>query len=424
MSVFGGPLIEAAARIRELYPVCGYDPAPYYPRSGPTDPLHVERAGLFATGYAALQYAVASILRPQRIVEVGVGPAVAARAFLAACPAARYIGFDNGVQRPAIIEEARAVLSGFDALVIEADTLTLNALPVCDLLHIDGCHSHECSYHDMSMALHASNWILVDDARDPVVVSAVMKAVADWRSGHPLDWCLFEDAWSASILIHRDPIRVNVPERRFADISEYYTGEVAATEEAAWNTTRMYRRNLAQVERLIQKEGLFQIIEVGCGSGLIAAELPDIVDYVGVDRSAELLAMARAKTAHTGRVFFQEDVRRITPEWVAEKGLAPFHLVMCFAFLKHFGLHEWDDILKGILALAPVACIEVQLAEQDFDDGTQFHHVFVTQAHLERVISASGCYTLDEVVVHDSDLDGKRIQVKLVIVGRRGSGEG
>ncbi len=41
----------------------------------------------------------------------------------------------------------------------------------------------------------------MDDARDSVVAAAAMRAAADWRWGD-LDWTMFEDTWTGSILFH------------------------------------------------------------------------------------------------------------------------------------------------------------------------------------------------------------------------------
>jgi precorrin-6B methylase 2 len=201
LPTYSGPLIDAAIAIRNLAPVCGYDPVPHFPPSGPGDPLHVELADLFKKGYAGLKFAVARVLAPRRIVEVGVGTGCAARAFLAACPQAKYTGFDNDAWRPNLMNEARAILAGFDATILVADSRALTALPHCDLAHVDGGHDYETCYHDTSLALRAAEWVLVDDARDSVVAAAALKAAMDWRWGD-LDWAMFEDSWTGSILIH------------------------------------------------------------------------------------------------------------------------------------------------------------------------------------------------------------------------------
>jgi SAM-dependent methyltransferase len=200
----------------------------------------------------------------------------------------------------------------------------------------------------------------------------------------------------------------------FADISEYYEGDLVTSEEDAWNTVKEYKRNLAQVARVVKERNVKGIVEVGCGSGLIPVELPEEVRYLGIDKNPAFLNLARNKNRPMGRTFVLEDVRNVTPVWFKDQGHQAFDLVMSFAFFKHFGLHEWDDIVKGALALAPLGCIEVQTSTHDFNNGSQFHHVFVTQERLERVIREAGHKYLYDVVVHDGSVAEGRIQAKIV----------
>jgi trans-aconitate methyltransferase len=174
----------------------------------------------------------------------------------------------------------------------------------------------------------------------------------------------------------------------FPDISEYYTGELAAHEEYMWRTTQQYKNNLEFLNKTIAARNVQRMVEVGCGSGFIPTGLPDGVRYLGVDNNPTFLAWAKDKNPN--RAFEKADIRALSLDWLKGKGYAPFDLVATFAVLKHFGLHEWDDVVKTILGLAPVAVFDVQLTNRDLDNGTAFHHSFVTGEHLERVVAAAG----------------------------------
>ncbi len=201
----------------------------------------------------------------------------------------------------------------------------------------------------------------------------------------------------------------------FSDISEYYKGDLAVAEENAWNATKEYKRNLAQVERVIKERGVKRIVEVGCGSGLIPVELPREVRYLGIDKNPTFLEYAKKKNDPSCRTFVYEDVRNLSPEWMKKKGFAPFDLVMSFAFFKHFGLHELDDVMNKVISLAPVAVFEVQTASQSFDNGTQFHHNFITTNRLHRVIGEAGHKFLYDVVVYDGDIPEGRMQARIIV---------
>jgi hypothetical protein len=46
-----------------------------------------------------------------------------------------------------------------------------------------------------------SEWILIDDARDPTVIAGAMMAA--YMAKVMFHWAYFEDTWTGSILIHR-----------------------------------------------------------------------------------------------------------------------------------------------------------------------------------------------------------------------------
>jgi predicted TPR repeat methyltransferase len=200
----------------------------------------------------------------------------------------------------------------------------------------------------------------------------------------------------------------------FPDISEYYKGERVAVEEKAWAKVKEYKRNLAQVLRSLATADIKRVIEVGCGSGLIAAELPKHIEYLGVDKNAEFLALAQRKSPN--RQFINEDVRNVTPEWLEANGYGKFDMVCSFAFVKHFGLHEWDNIVGGILALAPRACFDVSITKEDYDNGKHFHHTYVTQERLNRVLDKAGHKQVHAVIPYDDNIAGEKRWMQIQII--------
>jgi SAM-dependent methyltransferase len=177
---------------------------------------------------------------------------------------------------------------------------------------------------------------------------------------------------------------------KFPDISEYYKFEKAIIEEHDWYKTKPwgqqpeYRYYADVANKLIKEKKIKSILEIGCGSGLVPTELPGEVLYMGVDKNPLFLEWARNKNIPS-RQFIEEDVRNISKEWLEKQNYCP-DSVMTFAFLKHFGLHEWDGLVGQLLSLAPNAIIETQTSDHNFDNGTEFHHVFVTDEHLKSVV--------------------------------------
>jgi len=165
----------------------------------------------------------------------------------------------------------------------------------------------------------------------------------------------------------------------FPDISSYYTEELALNEEVNWLLTMQWKRNSNFILPLLEQYRIATAIEFGCGSGLVAADLPATLDYVGIDRNSWFLERARERNLGKQRFFQNWDVRNWTQE--------PRDLAMSWSMLKHFSLTEWTTILLKILASGRYAAFNVQLAEVCFDNGTRFHHVFVTQDQVEKVIA-------------------------------------
>jgi len=161
--------------------------------------------------YACFKYAVAKVLRPRTIVEIGVGSGVSALAFLHARPLLRYIGLDIGewsarLGKP-FLETVRAKLSAlqFDFEILEGDSQLIDTMPECDLVHIDGNHTSEAVYHDMLSAWNSgAKWILCDDACDPAVGAGIFRALQVGLDRGSVDWAYFGDTWSGDILIRTD----------------------------------------------------------------------------------------------------------------------------------------------------------------------------------------------------------------------------
>jgi len=204
-------------------------------------------------------------------------------------------------------------------------------------------------------------------------------------------------------------------EKHFGDISEYYVGHLAEAEEAVWKNHKPYLVNAAEVKQLILDKGITRVVEVGCGSGWVPTVLPTKTEYLGIDANDTFLGWAREKNSPKTRRFIKEDVRKLSPAWLTAKAFKAPGLVCSFAVMKHFGLHEWDKVLKTILSLATYSCVDVQVAGSDFNNGTLFHHTFVSQEHADRVIEDAGHKKLYEVVTYDGTCPEGPFQTKIVV---------
>lgn len=171
------------------------------------------------------------------------------------------------------------------------------------------------------------------------------------------------------------------------DYSLYLTPEQLQIEETHWATQALYKQYAALVQKLnLAPEA--RLLEVGCGTGWVPTQLPASLQYLGLDNNAGCLELARAKNPE--RRFVQYDIREFA------RCQIPFDAVVSFAVLKHFGLHEWDQLVGYILRLAPQAAFTLPVYKVDalpmdaFDNGTDFPHVWIRQDRVERVVEQAG----------------------------------
>lgn len=148
------------------------------------------------------KFALARLLQPRRMLEIGVRAGYSALVFLLAVPEASYLGIDANSEThggfQGAIRHARRVLEPFHAEVREqssaayAETLP----PVADatrfdLIHIDGDHSLSGCSFDLRLARRiGGRHLLVDD----------YGAISDVRAACDRFWNEFADEYTRLIL--------------------------------------------------------------------------------------------------------------------------------------------------------------------------------------------------------------------------------
>jgi predicted O-methyltransferase YrrM len=137
----------------------------------------------------------AALLQPQSITEIGVRCGYCTAAFLAACPGASYLGFDNSGSLHGgwegscsrAVEMLRRCFPSSKSDVRLLDTQAVNSLPSgpVNLVHIDGDHTYAGAMYDLGLAIRLMpDWILVDDSVFDAEVKRACKdflARLDWR---------------------------------------------------------------------------------------------------------------------------------------------------------------------------------------------------------------------------------------------------
>jgi SAM-dependent methyltransferase len=172
------------------------------------------------------------------------------------------------------------------------------------------------------------------------------------------------------------------------DYSAWLTPERLAYEEFLWTdpATATWPHFVRALEALNLGDA-YSVVELGCGTGLVAANLPLYVHYLGVDANAECIARAERRCFQMSRAFVVADLRTAV---MHPRGLPAYDVTCAFSVLKHFGLHEWDATVAAVLRHAPRGVFSIPLGPADADDGTEFPHVRVTAARLLNAVAGAG----------------------------------
>jgi cyclopropane fatty-acyl-phospholipid synthase-like methyltransferase len=163
--------------------------------------------------------------------------------------------------------------------------------------------------------------------------------------------------------------------------------------EKSWTTEckEIHDSYAKAVNDTLSKFKLKSVIEIGCGTGEVAKRLKlkkvnDYIPYAGIDTNEECLMLARKKNPSADMNFWKEDIRTFD---------APRHDIVCaFSILKHFGLHEWNEIFAKVCSLGDFLIFNMPMLQQEGfdrkDDGTEFHHVWISYDVLYANLAMNG----------------------------------
>lgn len=178
------------------------------------------------------------------------------------------------------------------------------------------------------------------------------------------------------------------------DYSEYLKQEgVMEFIEKSWTTEckEIHDSYAKAVNDTLKKFKLKSVIEIGCGTGEVARRLK-CSKYKGIDANEECVSIAFSKKTKPADVgFVCADIRDVSAE-------VKYDIVCAFSVLKHFGLHEWEEIFSKVCSLGKYLIFNMPMNDKDsicYDDGTGFHHLWVTYDSLRNSIVANGFEILE-----------------------------
>jgi SAM-dependent methyltransferase len=282
--------------------------------------------------YYHLKWAIARVLKPRRILEIGVRFGYSAAAFLDACPDAAYLGIDNDSDsfggHKGAIRWAKCITQERNAQFLIADSQQLEEFPggPYDLVHIDGQQDGVGSLRDLTKALHKARYILFDgyfwNRTNFLHVSEFLYSNRDIIASY-----VIIPGYAGELLITPQPA-TTLPGsvRSSRELRSVYTTAYYLRDCGGWET---YKRDqggslgdqrLRAIGDLTELAPLGRAIDLGCGRGELSVHLARLgheVTAVDYSESAIELAQAAAASAervapHTIRINFQcADINQI-----------------------------------------------------------------------------------------------------------------
>ena len=273
----------------------------------PTDPL----AHLFEewVDYYKLKWAIAHILKPASILEIGVRFGYSAAAFLEGHPIAHYVGIDldsdsyGGVE--GAIHWAEKITEPFKAEFIVADTQKMERFPggFYDLIHVDGQQDGDGSFHDLELAIQQSRYVLVDGyfwtRQNFLAISDFLLRYADL-----MDWYGVVPGYAGELLIKVAPSYIEKHQEltsfgsslslRQTYTTDYYTQDCGGFDDyKKYQGKKLADPRLQAVAEIASLKTTGRVLDLGCGRGELAYYFAaQGYDVTAIDYSENAIALA------------------------------------------------------------------------------------------------------------------------------------
>jgi SAM-dependent methyltransferase len=194
---------------------------------------------------------------------------------------------------------------------------------------------------------------------------------------------------------------------RLPDYSEWLTHERFKTECEAWHNASFHQVYAEAVEKTLGRSLAPVVLELGCGIGLVPAELrarSRPVVYYGVD--ANLYCLQEARRTNPEHSFIEADIRDVVHSTDLEDDFdipQPW-LVCSFAVLKHFAVQEARELLERIIRMSSVSVFSIPVDKESHNDGVEFEHSWLDWLTLNSIIGRA-----DKLIDRMTDLDGTEV---------------
>jgi 2-polyprenyl-3-methyl-5-hydroxy-6-metoxy-1,4-benzoquinol methylase len=309
--------------------------------------------------YYKLKWAVARVLQPKSILEIGVGYGYSALAFLNASPSARYVGID--FESPIFggtldaINWARNACGQYDAKFVTATSTKTEQLleERYDLIHIDGRQVGERTMHDLLVASRQAKYILAGgyfSSRQSFLSTSEFL----FRYRDLIELYYVIPGYTGELLVKMKPVdglndtpsRASSGDLRGAYTKDYYLLNCQGYE--AFKRTlgaRLEDPRLQAVARLAGASTTYRALDLGCGRGELSIELARRgFEVTAIDYSENAIQIAREATSHSPKLSYLISLECNDVNAASLRG--PYGIAVAADLIEHMKPSELDRLYQ------------------------------------------------------------------------------
>lgn len=353
--------------------------------------------------YYKLKAAIAKVVQPQSILEIGVRFGYSAAAFLHGNPAASYVGIDNDSDSfggtKGAIEWARQMLREKKATFLVADSQGMKRFPggVYDLIHVDGQQDGDGTYHDLELAIKQGRVVLVDGY---FWTAANFHAVNEFLFRHKeaIEWFGAIPGYAGELLIKVKPAALESGAvssvEKAADsqpLRDAYTASYYLRDCGGWNSFQQHQgRRIADcrlgclISTAMWKSPK-RLLDLGCGRGeLVYAAASRGVKVTAVDYSSDAIQIA--KSVFAGGEPCATNVEWICDSAVSEQIRGTYDAVIASDLIEHMSPAEVDHLYAKVASqLSPQGLVVIHTRPN------RWHYQY-DHARRRRIAASVGAY--------------------------------
>lgn len=324
----------------------------------PDDPLqHLFEAWV---PYYRMKWAIASVLQPHSILEIGVRYGYSARAFLEAAPQATFVGIDldsddfGGVK--GAIDWAEKILHTYQHQLIVADSQKMSRLPGSryDLIHVDGQQDGDGSFRDLERAIGQGRYVLVDGYH---WTQTNYLAVNDFLLQHrgALDWYAAIPGYAGELLIKVAARPTLTPGQTSHSLQNTYTttyytqdcgGHEAFLKHQGQRLVDPRLRSVAAIATLVPAG---RVLDLGCGRGELAYFFAERgYEVTAIDYSEDAIALAQSVFQSAPPEIQQRVTFRCESVVTAQLQAGEYDLAIASDLIEHLSPQEVEQLYRQV----------------------------------------------------------------------------